>query len=118
MSLLDELRESASRESDPEIRKQRLDRIAEIESGVQDVDRRLVAVRASLAEPRPSGHKRFFSSIEFVYGLGAFAALVGSFHYELSAAASIIVLCAVIFAMVGVHLLIIKSRVKKIDTSA
>lgn len=118
MSLLDKLRKDATRESDPEIRRQRLAKIDEIESGVQDFDKRLAAAKAKLAQSGSADRKSFFSRIEFIYGLGAAAALIVSFYFQLSPAAWIIVLGAVFFAMVGVHLLIIRSRVKKLDRSA
>jgi Flp pilus assembly protein TadB len=114
MSLLDKLRADANRESDPEIRRQRLAKIAEIQSAVQDFDRRLAAVKADPAEPRSAGRGRFFPWIRFTYGLGVVAALVGWFYLELPPAASAIALAGFVFAMFGVHLLIIKSRVKKL----
>ena len=116
--LLDKLRKDATRESDPELRRQRLAKVDEIESAVHDVDKRLAAVKETLTESGSAGGKRFFSWIQFIYGLGAVAALVVSLHFQLSPAAWIIVLCAVIFGMFGIHLLIIKSRVKRLERSA
>lgn len=115
MSLLDKLRKDASHESDLEIRRQRLAKIDGIESDVRDFDQRLAALNATLAESAAGGRKRFFSWIEFMYGLGAIAALIVSFYLELPPAAWIAVLCAVVFSMVGIHMLVIKSRLKKLD---
>jgi hypothetical protein len=57
-------------------------------------------------------------AVQFIYGLGAVAALVVSFYFQLPPAAWIIFLCMVFFGMVGVHLLLIKSRGKRLDRSA
>jgi hypothetical protein len=118
MSLLDKLRKDATSESDPETRRERLAKIDGIESDARDFDERLAAVKAKLAESDTVGRKRFFSWIEFIYGLGAIAALIVSFYFELPPAAWVIVLCAVIFSMVGIHVFVIKSRIKKLDRSA
>jgi hypothetical protein len=118
MSLLDKLRQDANRETNPQIRARLLAKIAEIESGAQDISRRLHAVKANRAEPRAGARGRFFSWSQFVYGLGAVAALIGSFYYELAPVASIILLGAVILAIAGVHLIVIRSRLRKLDRSA
>jgi Flp pilus assembly protein TadB len=118
MSLLDKLRKDAARDSDPEVRRQRVAKLNEVEAEVQDFHKRLAAVNAKLAESVSAGRRSFFSWIEFIYGLGAVAALVASFYFELPPAAWIIILCTVIFAMVGVHVFIVRSRVKKLDRSA
>ena len=118
MSLLDKLRADANRESDPEIRRQRLAKIAEIQSAVQDFDRRLARTKADLAGSRSDGRRRFFSWIQFTYGLGVAAALVAWFYFELPPAALLMVLVGFILAVFGVHLLITRSRVKKLGRSA
>jgi len=115
MSILDKLRKDAGRESDPEIRRQRLAKLDEIEADVRDFNKRSAAADAKLAESGNAGRQEFFSWIGFVYGLGAAAALVASFYFELPPAAWIIGLCAVIFAMGGVHVWIVRRRIKKLD---
>src|SRR5438309_80186 len=55
MSLLDKLRKDATRESDPEIRRQRLAKIDDVESDVRDFDERLAGIKATLAEPGTVG---------------------------------------------------------------
>ena len=116
--MLDELRKDASHESDPEIRRQRLAKIDGIESDVRDFDQGLAALNATLAESGTGGRKRFFSWIEFMYGLAAIAALIVSFYLELPPAAWVIVLCTVVFSMVGIHMLVIKARLRKVDRPA
>jgi Flp pilus assembly protein TadB len=117
MSLPKELREEANREPDPEIRRQRLAKIDEIESGVLDFDKRHAAVKADLADLQ-SGRKRFFSWIEFTFGLGVVAVLVGSFYFELSSGATIVVVGVVVLSVAGIRFLRIKRRLKKLDKSA
>src|SRR5262245_60780853 len=104
MSLLDKLRADANREIDPDIRRQRLAKIAEIESAVQALDRRALALKANLAESRSPGGKRFFSWVHFTYGLAVASALVGWFYFHLAPVALLIVLCGFVSAVAGVHL--------------
>jgi hypothetical protein len=78
----------------------------------------VATVIETFAAPGGAGPKRFFSWIQFIYGLGAVAALVVSFYFQLPPAAWVIFLCMVIFGMVGIHLLLIKSRGKRLDRPA
>ena len=117
MSRLKELREEANREPDPEVRRQRIAKVDEIEAAVQDANKRLAAVKANLANLQ-SGRRRFFSWTEFILGLGVVGALVGSFYFELSSEATMIVVAAVALAITGVLLLRIRRRLKNLDKSA
>jgi len=116
MSRLKELRDEANREPDPEVRRQRIAKLDEIEAGLHDADKRLAAVKANLAELQ-SGRRRFFSWTEFIMGLGVVGALVGSFYYELSSGATMIVVAIVTLAIAGIFMLRIKRRLGDVDKS-
>jgi hypothetical protein len=107
MSLLKELREETNRESDPEIRRQRLAKIDELESDVKDLYKRQAALKADLADLQ-SGRQRFFSWTGFTFGLGVVAALLGSFYFDLSPGATMLVVGVVALSIAGLFLLRIK----------
>lgn len=110
---LKELHELASREADPQMRDQLKTKLDEVEAGFQRV-----AAAKEEYENVKAGRGPFFTWNAFVLGLGIVGALVGSFYFGLSKGAMAIVVVLVAFAIVGLQMLRIKSRVKKYDDSA
>ncbi|HEX6691279.1 MAG TPA: hypothetical protein VF110_09065 [Burkholderiales bacterium] len=81
----------------------------------QELSRRIDARKAEQAAP--PGRRKFFSWIELLYGLVVVVTLVGCFYYGLSGVATLAVIAAVFLAVVGVHLLVIRSRLKKLKAT-
>jgi hypothetical protein len=114
MSLLDQLREQADREPDPEVRRERLAKLAEIEAGMREVDRRLTDARARLAEVERA-RKWFFTWTALLIGIAVAAVLVGSFYLGLPSTATLVIVCLVALAVAGVQLFRLKRRLGNVQ---
>ena len=82
----------------------------------QELSRRIDAHKAEQAAA--PGRRKFFTWIEFMYGLVVVATLVGCFYYGLSGLATMTTVAAVFLAIVGMHLLVIRRRLKQLDRTA
>jgi Flp pilus assembly protein TadB len=113
VSQLDNLREQANREPDPEKRRQRLAKLAEIEAGMQEVDRRLANARARLVEVE-SARKWFFTRTALLIGLAVLVVLAGSFSLGLPSTATLVIVCLAALAVALVQLFRLKRRLRNL----
>lgn len=113
MSQIDNLREQANREPDPEKRRQRLAKLAEIEAGMQEVDRRLANARARLVEVE-SARKWFFTRTALLIGLAVLVVLAGSFALGLPSTATLVIVCLAALAVALVQLFRLKRRLRNL----
>ena len=112
-SQLDKLREQANREPDPEKRRERLAKLAEIEAGMQEVDRRLADARARLVEVE-SARKWFFTRTALFIGLAVVVVLAGSSWLGLPSTARLLIVCLAALAVAVLQLFRLKRRLRKL----
>ncbi len=114
MSSIDKLREQASREPDPEKRRQRLAKLAEIEAGMQEVDRRLASARARLVGVEIA-RKWFFTRTALFIGLAVVVILAGSSYLGLPSTATLVIVCLAALAVAVVQLFRLKRRLRNLQ---
>lgn len=114
MSAIDKLREQANREPDPEKRRDRLARLAEIEAGIQEVDRRLANARARLVAVE-NARKWFFTHTALLIGLAVTVILAGSSYLGLPSTATLVIVCLAALAVAGVQLLRLKRKLRNLQ---
>ncbi len=114
MSTIDKLREQANREPDPEKRRQRLAKLAEIEAGMREVDRRLADARTRLVAVE-SARKWFFTRTALFIGLAVLIILAGSFYLGLPSTATLVVVCLAALAVAVVQLFRLKRKLRNLQ---
>ena len=114
MSTLDKLREQANREPDPEKRRERLAKLAEIEAGMQEVDRRLANARARLVDVE-SARRWFFTRTALFIGIAVAAIVAGSSYLGLPSTATLVIVCLAALATAGIQLSRLKRRLRNLQ---